>query len=174
MSSTLVRTPLGVLAVLLALAVACRDKDEQQRIAPTPPSVIRAGELYPCSNGVEGCRVTYEIGRVTRIADRLRIEFLVTLDGPSGGTTDWTNDMQMHDQLEGEGQAGIGLALVADRSVFYELIDAGGIAASNVTLVAPVTYQGFWVFHVSEPPGTELLLRYPDFIDRPVPITVPD
>jgi hypothetical protein len=30
------------------------------------------------------------------------------------------------------------------------------------------------VFVVPEPPGTQLLLSYPDFIEAPVPIVVPE
>ena len=174
MTSPRPRLHLSGLALLLLVSAACQASEEQQRIAPTPTSIVRAGELYTCSNGAEGCRVTYEIGPVTRLDDTLRIEFRVSLDGPSGGTTSWTNDTEMHEDLQGRGEPGIGLSPASDSSVFYALVDAGGIAATDVTLVAPVSYQGFWVFAVPEPPGTELLLSYPDFIDRPAPIVVPE
>jgi hypothetical protein len=164
---------LSVLALLLMLCVACRDASSL-RVHPTPTTVVRAGELYTCSNGVEDCRVTDDIGPVTRNAGSLRVEFRVTLDGPSGGTTSWTNDTAMHDQLKREGGRGIGLSPVSTRVDFYELVAVGGIASADVTLVAPVTYQGFWVFMVPDPPGTLLLLTYPDFIEAPVPIVVPE
>jgi len=159
------------LALVLLVGLACRDYYSP---LASPSPVIRGGELYMCGNGLDGCRVTYQIGPVTQMSGKLRIDFLVTLDGPSGGTTQWTNDTTFHEFLKEQGQRGIVLALSSDSSVFYELAAVGGIAAIDETMVAPVTYQGYWEFIVPEPPGSRLLLTYPDFMEAPVPIVVPE
>jgi len=161
------------LALLLALALACRQAGEEALVA-TPTPVVRAGELYTCANGADGCRVTYVIGPVTRAGERLRIDFTVSLDGPAGGTTAWTNDAAMHRDIMERGGRGIVLVLATDESVAYELTGVGGYASIDDTLVAPVTHRGYWEFDVPDLPGLELLLSYPDFSDRPVPIVVPE
>jgi hypothetical protein len=162
----------GILLVLL-LGVSCRESNGPSA-TPSPTAVVRAGELYTCSNGVDGCRVTYRIGPVAHLADRVRVYFTVTLDGPGGGTTSWTNDTTYHAQLKSQGQRGIVLTRSSDDSVFYELAAVGGIAAVDETLVAPVTHFGFWEFVVSEPADALLLLTYPDFQQSPAPIAVPE
>jgi hypothetical protein len=111
---------------------------------------------------------------VTRLSDTIRIDFVVTLDGPAGGTTSWTNDTTFHEFLKQQGERGIVLTRSSDSSVFYELTGVGGIAAIDETLVAPVTHWGFWEFRAPEPPGSLLLLTYPDFIQAPAPIVVPE
>ena len=172
MTAVSARLP-GWSVVLALMAAACGNYIDPGP-TPEPTRVVRAGELYTCSNGVDGCRVTYEIGPVVREADRLRVYFLVTLEGPSGGTTSWTNDTSMHAYLKGEGRRGIVLSPASGGGTAFELMAVGGIAARDVTLVAPVRYQGYWEFVVGEPAGTELLLTYPDFDDRPAPVVVPE
>ena len=165
------RPHLWSLGLVLLLGVACRDYLDP--VVTQVPTVVRGGELYTCGNGLDGCSVTYEIGPVTAISGKLRIDFLVTLDGPSGGTTQWTNDTTFHEFLKEQGQRGIVLTLASDSSVFYELADVGGIASIDEMLVAPVSHWGFWEFIVPEPPGSLLLLTYPDFSESPAPIVVP-
>jgi hypothetical protein len=80
----------------------------------------------------------------------------------------------MHEFLKTQGQRGIALALESDHNVVYELVAVGGIASTDVLLVAPVTYEGYWEFMVAEPPGTPLLLTYPNFSESPVPVVVPE
>jgi hypothetical protein len=159
--------------LLLLLAVACRQYLEPVA-TPVPTIVVRGGELYTCGNGLAGCSVTYRIGPVTHAAGRLRVDFTVTLAGPSGGTTQWTNDTAIHSFLRSQGQQGIAVISALDSSAVYELSSVGGIAAMDVLMIAPVSYEGFWEFAIAEPPGALLLLTYPDFSESPVPVEVPE
>jgi hypothetical protein len=154
------------------LGVGCRPGEDLTAV-PSPTSIVRAGPAYTCGNGLDGCRVTYQVGPVTRVADRLRIFFQVTLDGPAGGTTEWTNDTAMHEHLKQTGGPGIVLTPASDSSVTYELDAVGGIASRDTMLVAPVTHLGYWEFVVPEAPGSVLLLTYPDFHGVPAEIVVP-
>ena len=169
MTVSRLRPYLWCLAVILALGASCRDFREPNG-GPTP--VVRASEAYTCANEMDGCRVTYRIGPVNEMSGTIRVHFTVALDGPRGGTTQWTNDSSFHDYLKEQGEPGIVLMLGSDNRVIYELADVGGIASVDEMLVAPVTYEGYWDFVVPEPAGSLLLLTYPDF--APAPIVVPE
>ena len=164
------RRQLWSTALIILLGASCGDYKDPN----ASPTVVRAGEVYTCSNGLDGCQVTYRIGPVTQVSGKIRIDFLVTLDGPAGGTTQWTNDTDFHKLLKEQGKRGIVLTLALENRVYYELVAVGGIASIDDMLIAPVTYEGFWEFVVPEPPGSLLLLSYPDFIEAPAPVVVPE